>query len=437
MFKSKYIIIFLTVFFSVLFFAKASLAATLTVGDGQQYSTIQAAVNAASCGDNIYIYAGTYNEQVDIDNKQCTLATKVTITPYGADNVTINAPSANRAIYIHGTSRYWVIDGKNQMTLNGASDADGVIRIDYWGGAVVGVQIKNNTINANNPQRAGIILSATDDSLIEGNSFTGAFYRGVEGSNAGTAPSVGNWRLVIRKNICSNPGYACFEASGTSYWLIEKNYLYADTSGLQHLIVHRGGSNWKIQNNVFEVRSGGALLAIAVLRDDTGSSGYNISNEVYINNTFAITGSSVSNSYGVIFLAWGPVVDSRFQNNLFIGDWGTANGIFQFGTGGSGSNDIANNNWKTASDANSPWGTPSGWAFLNNTTGATSYQASGNKPSPYFDLVASYDGSSVNNPPADDFDGNSRGAVPDVGAFEYQGVADTSPPAAPSGVSIS
>lgn len=42
-------------------------SAVLTVGEGAQYSTIQAAVNAASTGDLVLVYPGTYAESVTIN----------------------------------------------------------------------------------------------------------------------------------------------------------------------------------------------------------------------------------------------------------------------------------------------------------------------------------------------------------------------------------
>jgi hypothetical protein len=41
-------------------------ADVLEVGPGKTYATIQAAVNAANAGDEIYVYPGTYNESVDL-----------------------------------------------------------------------------------------------------------------------------------------------------------------------------------------------------------------------------------------------------------------------------------------------------------------------------------------------------------------------------------
>lgn len=55
-----------------MFWTGAAAAATLTVGPGQGYATIQAAVNAATDGDVIEIHAGTYDEDVTVD-KDLTL----------------------------------------------------------------------------------------------------------------------------------------------------------------------------------------------------------------------------------------------------------------------------------------------------------------------------------------------------------------------------
>ena len=40
----------------------SSFAATLEVGSGKPYTTIQAAVNVAAAGDTILIYSGTYTD---------------------------------------------------------------------------------------------------------------------------------------------------------------------------------------------------------------------------------------------------------------------------------------------------------------------------------------------------------------------------------------
>lgn len=69
-------------------------AATLNVGSGQTYNTIAAAYSAASAGDTIYVYPGTYEEKLTISK----------------DNITIKgsaypstSPSANLALITYST----------------------------------------------------------------------------------------------------------------------------------------------------------------------------------------------------------------------------------------------------------------------------------------------------------------------------------------------
>ena len=62
--------------------------ATLTVGLGGTYSTIQAAVDAAGNGDRIEIAAGTYREQVTVDGKN------ITLQGAGSGQTIIEAPDA-------------------------------------------------------------------------------------------------------------------------------------------------------------------------------------------------------------------------------------------------------------------------------------------------------------------------------------------------------
>ena len=62
--------------------------ATLTVGLGGTYSTIQAAVDAAGNGDTIEIAAGIYREQVTVDGKN------ITIHGAGSGQTIIEAPDA-------------------------------------------------------------------------------------------------------------------------------------------------------------------------------------------------------------------------------------------------------------------------------------------------------------------------------------------------------
>src|SRR3990172_3394319 len=77
-FNLKFFIIIFFLF--ILFVPSNSNAATLEVGVGRTYSTIQAAVNAAVAGDTVLVYPGTYNESVSIpDGKQGTATSPIVI----------------------------------------------------------------------------------------------------------------------------------------------------------------------------------------------------------------------------------------------------------------------------------------------------------------------------------------------------------------------
>ncbi len=69
----KTVILVLLVFGLVFAFGDVSMAATLTVGPGQTYTTIQPAIDAALAGDTINVKTGLYNEDLDIDKNNLTL----------------------------------------------------------------------------------------------------------------------------------------------------------------------------------------------------------------------------------------------------------------------------------------------------------------------------------------------------------------------------
>ena len=191
--------------FSYFLFPSNSKAATLEVGAGRTYSTIQAAVNASVAGDTVLVYPGTYNESVLIpDGKQGTATSPITIKALyparkpldggeWADTpdkravvdagLTGVAGFYNEGSYTTNQSlwaRYIIIDG---FYITGG----GGLSIYSSGGGILfenddNIWIRNNVIindngylysgrGSNGEQVGNIYLKFTDNSLVQNNYF--------------------------------------------------------------------------------------------------------------------------------------------------------------------------------------------------------------------------------------------------------------------------
>src|SRR5215471_16957836 len=107
--------------------------ATLTVGSGQQYSTIAAAVTAAQSGDIINVQAGTYTNDFVIDNDK-----NLTLQAVGGPVklVATVSPPDGKAIITEGY--YGATLTINGFDISGAkvADANGAA-IRYEGGRLI------------------------------------------------------------------------------------------------------------------------------------------------------------------------------------------------------------------------------------------------------------------------------------------------------------
>ncbi len=158
-------------------------AATLIVDNnspycpGATYTTIQAAVNAASSGDTVQVCAGTYDEQVVIDGKDITLQ--------GAGDTTIVQPSAPVTLvtlYTYPSGTFWPgtvlaplvlvkdsasttvknlkVDGVNVVSAPvGAARVAGILYGES-GGTVDSVSVTEMVVGAYATRSYGIDLSA-------------------------------------------------------------------------------------------------------------------------------------------------------------------------------------------------------------------------------------------------------------------------------------
>lgn len=154
--------------------------------------------------------------------------------------------------------------------------------------------------------------------------------------------------------------------------------------------------NWFYNNTV--VNEGTAGEGFAFISDE--SSGNKWFNNLVIG---AIQSSFVE--------TWSPI-ESGSQNNELYSNVVTGSVGGWFGSG-------AQDSFSVTSGGASSQGT----FFVN---------ASGDRPYPFWGLNSSQDG--TGGVPLVDYAGNVRSSPPDVGAFEYVGAPDTTPPGAPTGL---
>ncbi len=390
------------------------------------FQTIKSSIGHLSAGDTLYVHSGTYSEyilswQTAIPNGT-SWNQPITIAKYPGDTVTITPPA--------GLAFFWIQDAQAKYLI-----LDGFI-IDGQNKAIHGLKFSNNSryIRVQNTE----IKNAAESGLIV--TICGGC------SSPGTAPH-DTFHEFINLNLHHN---------GSS---IKDHGFYIETS---HNVVEHGrfhhnqGNGGKFfhgnlsgvanhniaRNNVFYDNStSGKWSCGLILSSGDGNKAYNnISYGNYaglcilhrVTNARLFNNISYGNDYYGIYLGWASTDKSYVANNTVYDNNGS--GIF---VGDDAKNSTVTNNIAYLNKGgNIQLGQQTGTTTSNNLTSNPLFV---NATAKDFHLKAgspAIDGGAAINFISDDFSGNSRpqGSSHDIGAYEINSGADTTPPTTPRDV---
>jgi parallel beta-helix repeat protein len=138
---------FLAIFISVIFISVA-VGATLEVGSGKPYGSIQAAINAANAAvpDNVLVYPGTYIENINFNGKNIAVVSKS-----GPYVTIINGNGVGRTVtFANGENSNAVLKGftiKNgySASIGGGIICYGISGVSYTSPSILGNIIRDNS----------------------------------------------------------------------------------------------------------------------------------------------------------------------------------------------------------------------------------------------------------------------------------------------------
>ncbi len=316
----------------------------------------------------------------------------------------------------------------NTWTMSGTRSAVG--NTSYW---FKGVEFYNNTVTVNAIEWGTIALEwwmVYGNSKFYNNTTNGWFSIGVNPDMDGTGSGVHTpYAYQIYNNtFTSTLTGGGFPALELMAWLqgvnIYGNYFtHSGSAYISYIAIWGRGiiKNFYIHNNVFYRDSGGPYIEVSSGYDNT-----DIDN-IYIYNNVFDPGSDAGRWGILIHPVAGSANNVIAKNNIFNGN----NGGMMAYTGTTGN--ILQYNDCYAPDSGNCAGGAGTITSSNNITGAPQWAGSGLRPSAYYQPTAGGNlidaGVNVGL--------SYSGSAPDLGAYEYTGGSDTTPPSAPSGVMVS
>lgn len=225
------------------------------------YSTIQAAVNAASPGDTIIVRDGTYTENVDVNVDNLTLRSE-----NGSTSTIVQA--ANRWDHVFEVSANYVnISG---FTVRESSEEKGI----YLGNGVNHCTISNNTASGN---WFGIYLYYSENNTISSNIALG--------NSQGILLYSSSTNTISGNTASDNGDTGIYLSTSCNYNNISSNTVSGNIKGIW---VYASSNNNNISGNTVTNNDGGGILL-------TESSNNTISSNTASNNRFGIRLSLLCN----------------------------------------------------------------------------------------------------------------------------------------------
>jgi len=261
----------------VLLITSSATAATLEVGQGKTYTTIQSAIDAAKTGDTILVNEGTYNENPVINTNGISIIGK------NREKTIIEGKKTSSGIRIDEKNNVVITGFTIKNSGGGAQEDAGVVIYKGNGNTVsnliitgnsVGISIyqgsNNNTISGNiieSNSGYGINIYASNDNKI--------FDNNIKNNKIGIYAYSSRTNSIYQNNLIDNKDQA-YDNSGLNSWDLDKmgNY-WSDFQSSGEYIIKLGAKNAKDnfpQSKAFSIKSEPIPTQPPQKTDDAGKS---------------------------------------------------------------------------------------------------------------------------------------------------------------------
>jgi len=311
-------------------------ATTFTVAGsgGADYMTIQEAANVANHGDIIYVYNGTYSENVNV-------YTRVTLQGEGANVVNVIANLTSTPVFyvmcdyvnISGfnvtgatTSSGFFISSRQHCNIsdnNASGNSHGIYLYDSNNNTLT-----SNTLNSNN--LSGICLASSSNNTVTSNTLNSNNHSGIQLYTSSN-------NMLTNNNISNNTIYGIYLTSSSSNNTLTSNTVSNNKNS--GIFLQYSSNNTLKSNNAYS-NINGIFLESSSNNKFTSNNAYLNTNGIYLYNSSnnMLTNNTADNNTGS-----GIILELSSNNALTnnTADNNTVNGIYLYNS--SNNNTFTNN----------------------------------------------------------------------------------------------